>query len=246
MYLTIRGLVLRITQYNDSDVLLTLLTSEHGNITVKVRGLRRKNSPMIAPCQLLAYSEFTLFEYKGMYTVNEARTIELFQSLRRDLSKLSLATYFAQVAEVLSQGDFPDTALLSLTLNCMYALSNLGQSEEKVKAVFELRSACLAGYAPELSGCHRCGQVFADRFDISQGRLECKRCRDNESAGIRLPLNAGALDAIRYICSVETQRMFSFEAGEETMSSLAAVAEGYLAAQLERGFSSLDFYKSIQ
>lgn len=246
MYLTIKGLVLRVTNYNDSDALLTLLTAEYGNITAKVRGLRRKNSPMIAPCQLLAYGEYTLFEYRGMYTVNEARTIELFQPLRRDLAKLSLATYFAQVAEVLSQGDFPDPSLLSLTLNCMYALSELNYAQDKVKAVFELRSACIGGYTPDLSGCHSCGEVFADRFDISQGKLECRHCRDTGSPGIRLPVSASVLDSLRYICHVEPQRMFSFEAGENTMTSLCSIAESYLAAQLERGFSSLDFYKSIQ
>ena len=93
MYLTIQGIVLRVTDYNDRDALLTVLSRNHGKLTVKARGLRRKNSPLIAPCQLLAYGEFTLFEYKGQYTINEAHSIELFQGLRRDLQKLSLGTY---------------------------------------------------------------------------------------------------------------------------------------------------------
>ena len=71
MYLTTQGLVLRVTDYNDRDALLTLLTPNHGKLTVKARGLRRKNSPLIAPCQLLAYGEFTLFEYKNQYTINK-------------------------------------------------------------------------------------------------------------------------------------------------------------------------------
>ena len=95
MYLTIQGIVLRVTDYNDKDALLTMLTRRHGRLTVKARGLRRKNSPLIAPCQLLAYGEFTLFEYRGQYTINEAQSIELFTPLRRDLTKresLSMAT----------------------------------------------------------------------------------------------------------------------------------------------------------
>ena len=64
MYLTVRGLVLRVTPYKDTDALLTILTADQGKITAKARGLRRKNSPLVAPCQLLTYSEFTLFEYK--------------------------------------------------------------------------------------------------------------------------------------------------------------------------------------
>ena len=111
MYLTIQGIVLRVTDYNDKDALLTMLTRRHGRLTVKARGLRRKNSPLIAPCQLLAYGEFTLFEYRGQYTINEAQSIELFTPLRRDLTKLSLGTYFAQVSEVLSQEDMPNPEL---------------------------------------------------------------------------------------------------------------------------------------
>ena len=44
MYLTIQGIVLRVTDYNDRDALLTVLTRRHGRLTIKARGLRRKNS----------------------------------------------------------------------------------------------------------------------------------------------------------------------------------------------------------
>ena len=111
MYLTIQALVLRVTAYNDTDALLTVLSNDRGKLTLKARGVRRKNSPLVAPCQLLAFGEFTLFEYKGMYTINEAHSIELFPQLRKDLQKLSLGTYFAQVSEVIAQEDFPNPEL---------------------------------------------------------------------------------------------------------------------------------------
>ena len=135
MYMTIQGIVLRVTDYKERDALLTLLTDTQGKITVKARGLRRKNSPLVAPCELLAYGEFTLFEYRGQYTVNEAHSIELFQPLRKDLQKLSLATYFAQVAELLSQEDMPNPELMSLLLNSFHALSKLDIPEKVIKSV---------------------------------------------------------------------------------------------------------------
>lgn len=244
MYLTTRGLVLRVTDYNDRDCLLTLLTPNNGKLTVKARGLRRKNSPLIAPCQLLAYGDFVLFENRGFYTVNEAASVELFHHLRRDLTKLSLGTYFAQVAELLSQEDLPNPELLSLLLNCLHGLSSMDLPEEKVKAVFELRGACLAGFYPDLSGCHNCGSQNPDRFDLSEGRLECSGCRQSNGS-IRMPVSAGTLQAMRYICSCEPKRLFSFEMGQENMTQLAQVTEAYLTTQLERGFSALDFYKSL-
>ena len=245
MYLTIQGIVLRVTDYNDRDALLTLLTRQHGKLTVKARGLRRKNSPFTAPCQLLAYGEFTLFEYRGQYTINEAHSIELFTALRRDLTKLSLGTYFAQAAEVLSQEDFPSPELQSLLLNCLYALSNLSLPEKQIKAVFELRAACLSGYTPDLFGCHICGNQEPERFDLSAGQLECRNCRSSESRGIRMPVTSSVLEAMRYICLCDPKKLFSFRLGADTLDMLSALTEAYLTTQLERGFSTLDFYKSL-
>ena len=245
MYLTIQGIVLRVTDYNDKDALLTLLTRRHGKLTVKARGLRRKNSPLTAPCQLLSYGEFTLFEYRGQYTINEAHTIELFTPLRRDLNKLSLGTYFAQAAEVLSQEDLPSPELQSLVLNCLYALVNLDLPEAQVKAVFELRAACLSGYTPDLFGCHICGNQNPERFDISAGQLECRTCRDPQSTGIRMPVTPSVLEAMRFICLCDPRKLFSFRIGPETLDKLSALTEAYLTTQLERGFSTLDFYKTL-
>ena len=245
MYLNTKGLVIRVTPYNDTDALLSVLTLEHGRLTVKARGLRRKNSPLIAPCQLLSFAEFTLFEYRNMYTINEAHAIELFSPLRKDLQKLSLGSYFAQAAETMSQEDLPNPELLSLVLNCLFALAKLNLPEMMVKAVFELRSACLSGYTPDLYGCYRCGCDNPDRFDISEGRLECVACRDPASTGLRMPVTPGVLDAMRYICSCDSKKLFSFHASAETLEALSYITESYLSTQLERGFSALDFYKSL-
>lgn len=245
MYLTIQGLVTRVTAYNDTDALLTVLSAEQGKLTVKARGVRRKNSPLIAPCQLLSFAEFTLFEYRGYYTINEAHALELFTGLRKDLFKLSLATYFAQVCDVIAQEDLVNPQLLSLVLNCLYAMDKLDQPLDKVKSVFELRCACLAGYAPYLDRCYQCGCANPDRFNISEGRLECVACKEPGEQGIRLPLSPGVLDAMRYITSCADKRLFSFDVSEITLASLSDITEAYLTRQLEQSFSTLDFYKSL-
>ena len=244
MYLTIQGLVLRVVNYNDTDALLTVLSGNYGKLTIKARGLRRKNSPLVAPCQLLSFGEFTLFEYRGMYTINEAHSIELFTALRKDLAKLTLGTYFAQVAEVLSQEDLPNPDLLSLVLNCLYGLSKMNEPEDKIKSVFELRSAGLAGYTPDLSVCRYCGCDHPDRFNIAEGMLECVGC-GARADGIRMPITAGILDAMRYICVCDSKRIFAFQAQAQTYQDLSHITESYLLTQLERGFSALDFYKSL-
>ena len=144
----------------------------------------------------------------------------------------------------MSQEDLPNPEFLSLVLNCLFALAKLNLPEIMVKAVFELRSACLSGYTPDLYGCYRCGCDNPDRFDISEGLLECQKCR-SVGGGIHMPVTTGVLEAMRYICLCEPRKLLSFQIGQENLSLLYNLAEAYLTTQLERGFSTLDFYKSL-
>ena len=50
---------------------------------------------------------------------------------------------------------------------------------------------------------------------------------------------------MRYICLCDPRKLFSFSLGEENMEQLAHLTEAYLTTQLERSFSTLDFYKSL-
>ena len=50
---------------------------------------------------------------------------------------------------------------------------------------------------------------------------------------------------MQYITLCDPKRLFGFELGQENMTVLAQITEGYLCTQLERGFSALDFYKSL-
>ena len=52
MYLTVQGLVLRITNYNDNDALLSILTRDHDKLTVKARGAEAEKQP--AGCTMSA------------------------------------------------------------------------------------------------------------------------------------------------------------------------------------------------
>jgi DNA repair protein RecO (recombination protein O) len=60
-----------------------------------------------------------------------------------------------------------------------------------------------------------------------------------------MPLTAGVLEAMRYITLCEPKRLLSFDAPATTLEHLSQITETYLTTQLERGFSALDFYKSL-
>ena len=245
MYTKTEGIILREVELGEADKLIDILTREQGVLTARAKGVRRAKSPLKSACQLLTYSEFTLFEYRGKHTVQEAEPIEQFRPLRDDIELLALGSYFAQASAMISQADAPNPELLSLLLNALYALGMLRKPQLLVKAAFELRLACIAGFAPEVSACAECGAEAPDRFDLSQGTMTCAGCRNGPDSGIRYPVSDAMRYAMQYICWCDPKKLFSFQLGEEALRSLSSLTEAYLMTQLEHSFYTLDFYKSL-
>lgn len=243
MFLNTRGLILREVRYKESDKILTILTEVEGKLTAKARGVARSKSKLSAPTQLLSFSELTLFENKGMWSINEASTIEQFRGLREDISLLALGSYIAELLESVSDEDYPNTQILQLGLNSLYALSYQFAPQMLVKAAFELRLMCLSGYQPELSLCKTCGKTDLHQSYLipTHGELYCGSCK--RSSG--MPLNLATLDAMRYIINSEPKRLFSFKLEDESMRCLSSVCEAYTLYQLDRSFGSLDYYKRV-
>ena len=246
MYQTTRALVLREVKYKEADKLLTVLTERDGKRTVRARGALRKGCRYAAAAEALCYSEMTLFGSAGKWSLNEAETIEQFLPLRADIGSLALASYFAEVLEAVSDEESPNPELLQLGLNSLYALSRGLYPAEHIKAVFELKVLCLSGFEPQLADCPACGREPADpMLSLHGGSVHCRACPPG-APGLSLPLGRDALDAMRYIVAAEPKRIFAFRIPDEAGHALSAVCEAYLAAQLERGFRTLDYWKSLK
>ena len=246
-YIVIRGVVLRETETKDADKILTLLTAERGKLSVIARGARRKGCKFAACAQSLAYSEWTLYQKGNWYYANEGATLELWNGLRGDLDALALGFYMAELTESVTTEETSAPELLSHLLNGLYALSALHKPPALVKPAFEVKLLCLVGYEPLADGCAYCGCPDPEQpmLDVVQGVLRCRRCGVQEAA-LSMPLCRDSLAALRHIVYGDPKRLYSFQLGEEALRRLSGAAEAFAAAQLERSFRTLDFYKSLR
>jgi len=246
MFNTTNALVLREVRYKEADRILTLLTSTDGKVTAKARGALRKNSRIAAATQQLTYSEMTLFGNRGKWTVNEAAVKENFAGLQADIERFALGSYFAECLEALSVEDQPDAALLQLGLNSLYALSRELYPAKQIKAAFEMRLMCLAGYEPELSACPICGKTepVEPVLSLEQGTVCCRDCAKYTDASAQLC--EGSLEALRYIAGAKAKQLFSFSLSDEALDRLAGAAERYLLLHMERRFPTLEYWKKIR
>ena len=246
-YIVLRGIVLRETETKESDKILTVLTGKNGKISVIARGARRKNCKYAACAQPLVWSEWTLYQKGDWYYANEGSTLELFSGLRTDLEAMALGFYFAELTEAVTSEETPTPELTRHLLNGLYALSTLHKPPVLVKPAFELKLLALAGYEPLADACAYCGCSDPEQplLDVVQGVLRCRKCGVKESE-LSMPLCGDSLKALRHVVYGDPKRLYSFKLGEDALRRLGGAAEAFTAAQLERGFKTLDFYKSLQ
>ena len=239
-----KALVLREVKYKESDRILTLLSEDRGKITAKARGALGKSGKLANPTQVLMYSDFELLERNGMLTVNEASVIEGFDTLRVDISALSLGCYLAEVTEAVIAEAMPEKEILQLILNSLYATDRNLYSQRHIKAAFELRLSSILGYAPDLDKCAVCGNPDPENptLGIDTGHLCCRQCR-NAEIGITDYLTPEALSSMRYIIKAPPKSIFSYPDSNDKL--LFNACEDFMLTHVSRGFKTLSYYKQF-
>ena len=254
----VKGIVIRSVDIKESDRLVTIFTEEMGTITALARGARSLKSRKMSSTMQFCYGRFLLYGTGDKLWVKEAELIESFFGISRSIEGLALAGYIAEILCDVTVSE-PDSELLRLSLNSLYAISSGKYELNKVKAVFEIRAASILGFMPDVHTCAYCGAPSASGeyiFDIMGGEIECVECHrknelsrsfaeDTHEAHIIRQISEGARAALEYSIHAPIEKIFSFMVSEEDMRLFSRAAEEYLLNQLERSFRSLEFYKEV-
>ena len=69
--------------------------------------------------------------------------------------------------------------------------------------------------------------------------------RNVQGPGAQLPLTEAGLAALRHVLYADPRRLYSFTLEPGALQALDQAGEAFIAAQLERGFRTLDYYKAL-
>lgn len=240
------GIILREQTTGEQDRLVTVLTRERGLIKAFVNGGRNPKSRNVSATDLLCYSHFTIEKTKrDVYVIKEATAKQIFFELREDITNLSLAQYFAELAGDLAPKEEKSDEFLSLILNSLHFLCTKKKSDLLIKAVTELRLASLAGFMPDIVACNGCGEFEKEvmYFNTANGSLYCEDC--NKNAYIDR-VSAGTLSALRHICLSAPEKIYSFTLSEENLLYLCTLTENYVKNVTYKQYKTLEFYKTMK
>ena len=265
MELRVKGLIVRETLLGETDKLLSVLTSEYGRIPEMAKGARSIRSRYMTSTQLMCYSELTIYKRGDRFWLREALPVETFYAIRLELDLYALVQYMFDVCCEVCPERHPDGAedMLRLMLNTLYAVMTSKKTPQLIKAAFELKAAILSGFAPDLAQCADCGSPISENaettLDLVGGTLRCRQCSDRlaktemifakmsekKSTAIRI-VSPAVLSAMRYIENSSIKRFLSFNLADEFTKEFSSTCEAYICSQIERSFTTLEFWHEIQ
>ncbi len=246
MKIKTNGLIIKEQSIGEQDKIVTVLTEQLGIIRAFVRRAKNIKSPKCASTGLLCYSELSVFENKGTYSIDEACSKEMFLKLRQDVAKMSLAQYFCELCISICPKEQESKEYLRLILNALHFLCTEKKPPLLIKACVEMRLLLLSGYMPDLVICDECGVYEAPlmSFVPKTGKLFCESCAKEKGVhGIVAPISV--ITALRHTFYADFEKLFAFSLSDESLTLFNSITEHYIGCITEKNFLTLQFFKMM-
>ncbi|PWA12462.1 DNA repair protein RecO [Pueribacillus theae] len=222
------GIIIRTTDYGESNKILTVYTKEFGKIGMMARGAKKPNSRLSSVSQLFTYGSFLYHSSRGLGTLSQGEAIHSFRAIREDLFKTAYAAYTVELIDKLTEENVPNPSLFKLLYHTLYYI-NENYDMEVVTFIFETKMLAVAGIAPYLDGCVNCKREegpFA--FSVREGGFLCQRCfylDDN-----RIPLTEASQKLLRLFLHFNLKRLGTISLKEKTKQEIKLILDKYYEA----------------
>jgi DNA repair protein RecO (recombination protein O) len=135
----LNGIIIKETDYNEYDKLLTILTREKGKISAYAFNVRRSNSKNIGKVKLFALGTFELRENNESYTLENIIIKDDFSELTNDYENVCYASYFIELADYFSYENIESEDVIDLLYFALKSLIKGAVDKKLIRRVYELK-----------------------------------------------------------------------------------------------------------
>jgi DNA repair protein RecO (recombination protein O) len=172
------GINLKSSPLGESDRLLTILTPEYGIVRAIAPGARKHKSPLRGRSEVFVENELLLYRGRSLHRIQQAQTRTSYPSLSKNLGKLTVAQYWAELVLAQALSEQPQTEFYEILSEHLRRLQQMSAPSPQAAAGKLLAYLChgiyhllaVGGIAPQCFHCTVSQQAIAP--DLLEGNWQ--------------------------------------------------------------------------
>ncbi len=257
------ALVLRLSDYGESDRIVTLFTLSEGKITAIAKGAKQSRKRFGGALSIFGFGEAKLRERKGsdLWILEEFQSVRGFSRLSQEMGRFGQASYATELCKELCPSHLPEPQIflwLRLLLERLNGLPLEVKPRPEWLMAFELKLLQLVGFQMSLSFCAGCGRgpdivTFSHEektlFVPQRGGVLCFSCSRHSpvTAKSDVWISKDVYDALVYLSQEETFFTESFLPlfTKEVLVSCREILLLILQQFIGKSLKTIDFIRQI-
>ncbi len=178
------AIVVRLIEYGEADLVVGLLTEEHGRISAFAPSARKSQKRFGSALDLFALvraemSSGSSTRSSGLWRLKRIELLDLHDGIRKNLERFACAAYFSECLwSLVGEGD-PQPRLFQWWKRTLNLLARETDSYRPGPEL-DVELLTLLGHGPRWDTCTECGRVPSGEnlfFSFERGGVTCGPCR---------------------------------------------------------------------
>jgi len=219
------GIVIRTTDYAESNKIVTLFTREWGKVGVMARGAKKTNSRLTAVTQPFTYGYFLMQRGRGLGGLQQGELISSMRSIREDIFLTAYASYVVELTDKSTEEKNPNPFLFELLLQTLQYM-NEGYDLDILVNIYEMKMLNVLGLYPVLNQCASCGRTEGNfAFSIREGGILCQHCLHKDHYHYKV--SPATIRLLRLFYLLDLSRLGNISVKDETKAELKMIINAY-------------------
>lgn len=211
-----KAIVLKSTNYKDSDKLLTLFTLRSGKCRASLKGVLKPKAKLAFAGQPFCLGEYILSRRGDFFTVTNCNAVDSFFGITLNIDKFYAASVMLETSDILVKEDEGFADLFVLLLQALKTLCYLPADPKLVLAKFLLDALALAGYKIKCENCVICGaRVSQGFFSFALGGFVCPLHAEGDSVGV----SSAVISALKNLYALNFDKIVSWKVMNEDIKT---------------------------
>ncbi|HJV17578.1 MAG TPA: DNA repair protein RecO [Bacillales bacterium] len=243
------GIVIRSTDYGETNKVVTLYTREWGKIGVMARGAKKTNSRLSAITQLFTYGYFLVQRGSGLGSLQQGEMISSMRTIREDIFLTAYSSYIVELTDKGTDEKKPNPFLFELLYQTLNYL-NEGFDQDVLMNIYEMKMLNVMGLYPTLNQCSVCSSTDGHfSFSIREGGFICHRCLEKDPYHFKI--SQATVKLLRLFYYMDLSRLGNISVKPETKTEIKKIISAYydeysgLHLKTKKFLNSMDQFRDL-